>query len=145
MGIKDKFRFRKKDEFRITRPIMTAEASRYGSKLLLTEILYVLYALALVMGGIPAIIALAINYLKRNAMFGTFLESHFRYQIRTFWFTLLYLFIAFVLYLFGVELYGSSVWFFLAPLAWYAYRIGKGLLDLFKEIPQYVPKPQQKL
>ena len=145
MGIKDLFSFEKKEEFRIARPIMTAEGKRFGNGVLLTEINYILYGMALLLGGFPAIIALVINYLKRDAMAGTFLESHFRYQIRTFWFTLLYLFVAFVLYLFGFEVFGSSGWLFVFPLAWYAYRVGRGLMELLKEKPLYVPKFQQKL
>jgi uncharacterized membrane protein len=36
--------------------------------------------------GLPSIIAVVINYVKREEAKRTFLESHFRWQIRTFWF-----------------------------------------------------------
>ncbi|MGZ9257764.1 MAG: DUF4870 family protein, partial [Candidatus Binatia bacterium] len=63
-----------------------------------THLIYALHALSLLIGittaasiigafvfGIPSIIAVIINYLKRAEARGTFLESHFRWQIRTFW------------------------------------------------------------
>ena len=40
--------------------------------------------------GVPSIIAVVINYVKRGEARGTYLESHFRWQIRTFWFALLW-------------------------------------------------------
>jgi uncharacterized membrane protein len=62
------------------------------------HLVYALHALSLLIGittaatiigafvfGLPSIIAVIINYLKREEARGTFLESHFRWQIRTFW------------------------------------------------------------
>ena len=40
--------------------------------------------------GWPSIIAVILNYVKRGDVRGTWLESHFRWQIRTFWFGLLW-------------------------------------------------------
>ena len=67
------------------------------------HLVYALHALSLLIGittaatiigafvfGMPSIIAVIINYLKREEAQGTFLESHFRWQIRTFWFGLLW-------------------------------------------------------
>ena len=48
-------------------------------------------------GGLPSIIAVIMNYARRSATVGTFLESHFRWQIRTFWYALLWALICFVL------------------------------------------------
>ena len=45
--------------------------------------------------GVPSIIAVVINDLKRPEAKGTFLESHFRWQIRTFWFGLLWILLCF--------------------------------------------------
>ena len=69
----------------------------------ITHLVYALHALSLLIGittaatiigafvfGVPSIIAVVINYLKRSEARGTFLESHFRWQIRTFWFALLW-------------------------------------------------------
>src|SRR5262245_66070657 len=68
-----------------------------------TQIIYGLHALSLVIGivgtatvigafllGWPSIIAVIMNYIKRSDARGTWLESHFRWQIRTFWFGLLW-------------------------------------------------------
>ena len=44
--------------------------------------------------GWPSIIAVILNYVKRSDVAGTWLESHFRWQIRTFWFALLWVLIA---------------------------------------------------
>ncbi|MBC7940587.1 MAG: hypothetical protein H7Z19_12620, partial [Chitinophagaceae bacterium] len=67
----------------------------------ITHIVYGLHALGLALGafgaatvlgsflfGWPSIIAVIINYVKRGDARGTWLESHFRWQIRTFWFAL---------------------------------------------------------
>ncbi len=68
-----------------------------------THVVYALHALGLVIGafgaatvlgsflfGWPSIIAVIINYVKRGDARGTWLESHFSWQIRTFWFALLW-------------------------------------------------------
>src|SRR6185295_1134601 len=41
--------------------------------------------------GWPSIIAVILNYAKRSEVRGTWLDSHFGWQIRTFWFALLWL------------------------------------------------------
>ena len=93
----------------------------------LTIIIYVLYALAL-FTGLSAIVAIVMNYVKKDDMRGTFYESHFRWQIRTFWFTLLWSLLSspFIL-LFGL----GYVFLFIVSL-WYIYRIVKGLLWLLE-------------
>jgi uncharacterized membrane protein len=75
------------------------DANPPPSLLSVTHLVYALHALSLLIGittaatiigafvfGLPSIIAVVINYLKRDEARGTFLESHFRWQIRTFWF-----------------------------------------------------------
>jgi hypothetical protein len=62
----------------------------------MTHVVYGLLALGLVT-GLPAILAVIANYVKRRAARGTYLDAHFRWQIRTFWFGLLWLVIALVL------------------------------------------------
>ncbi len=72
----------------------------------LTHFIYGLHAIAVFVGitsaatvaggfvfGLPSLVAVFLNYLKRGDVSGTWLESHFRWQIRTFWFTLLWLMI----------------------------------------------------
>lgn len=63
-----------------------------------THIVYGLHALSVLIAlttaatvvgsfifGLPSIIAVVMNYARRSAVTGTWLESHFRWQIRTFW------------------------------------------------------------
>ena len=67
-----------------------------------THWMYALHALAIVIGvvtsasivgkfifGLPSIIAVIMNYLRRNEAQGTWLEPHFSWQLRTFWFAAL--------------------------------------------------------
>ncbi len=61
----------------------------------LTLILYVLYIVAIFTGGLLAIIALIINYVKRSDVQGSIFASHFTWQIRTFWWYLAWNIIAF--------------------------------------------------
>src|SRR5688572_33206654 len=84
-----------------------------------TQIVYALHAFSLAIGiigtatgigafllGWPSIIAVIMNYIKRGDVRGTWLESHFRWQLRTFWFGLLWvsLCVAFVVITLGIGL-----------------------------------------
>jgi len=55
----------------------------------LTNLVYLLQAIA-VFTAVPFFIAVIINYVKKDEVKGTLAESHFRWQIRTFWFSLLW-------------------------------------------------------
>lgn len=66
----------------------------------LTLILYILYIVAIFTGGLLAVIALVINYVKRSSVRGTIFESHFTWQIRTFWWYLIWNIVAFIPFLF---------------------------------------------
>ena len=114
------------------------------------HLVYALHALSLLIGvttaativgafvfGVPSIIAVVINYLKRDAARGTFLESHFRWQIRTFWFALLWCLIGAFLFatFIGIPL---AVAVFFAAGAWVIYRIARGWLALRDRKPMYV-------
>ncbi|MDD2914722.1 MAG: hypothetical protein PHP70_05320 [Gallionella sp.] len=90
----------------------------------LTQVVYVLYALSY-FAGITAIIGIIINYVKKEEVAGTWLESHFRWQIRTFWFGLLWAVIGAATVVF---LIGFAVLF--ANFCWIIYRIVKGWLNL---------------
>ena len=65
--------------------------------------------------GWPSIIAVILNYVKRGDVRGTWLESHFRWQIRTFWWGLLWvcLCLGFVILTLGIGI--IIAWL---PLAW---------------------------
>ena len=90
----------------------------------LVQVVYVLYALSYV-AGITAIVGIIINYVKRDDAAGTWLESHFRWQIRTFWFGLLWAVIGVATI---VILIGGVILF--ANFCWIIYRIVKGWLNL---------------
>jgi uncharacterized membrane protein len=75
--------------------------------------------------GITAIVAIVMNYVKKDDVAGTFLESHFRWQIRTFWFGLLWGILGCITTVVGVG------WLVLAANGiWLIYRIVKGWLRL---------------
>jgi len=110
---------------------------------------YALHALSLLIGvttaativgafvfGVPSIIAVVINYLKREEAKGSFLESHFRWQIRTFWFALLWFVIATVVFftIVGIPL---AVVVLFADGVWVIYRVARGWLALRAEKPMY--------
>src|SRR3984957_21074275 len=47
--------------------------------------------------GLPSIVAVIMNYARRSETRGTWLESHFRWQIRTFWFSWLWILLTSIL------------------------------------------------
>jgi uncharacterized membrane protein len=111
-----------------------------------THITYGLHALGLAIGafgastvigafifGWPSIIAVIINYVKRSDARGTWLESHFTWQIRTFWFAVLWACVIFVMgALLAVVLVGFAIWIvgLFALGCWAVYRIASGWLRL---------------
>ena len=84
--------------------------------------------------GWPSIIAVALNYLKRSDVRGTYLESHFSLQIRTFWFSILWVLIAAVLFMTVIGIPLAWVMFFLIGV-WLVYRMVRGLLCLSNSRP----------
>lgn len=84
--------------------------------------------------GLTWIVAVVIDYVKRDDARGTWLESHFAWQIRTFWWGLLWAVIGVILFLVVIG------WFVLvADAIWIIYRIVKGWLNLAEGKP--VPLP----
>jgi uncharacterized membrane protein len=113
----------------------------------LTHVIYGLHAFSAFMGlvssvavvtafvtGWPSILAVILNYVKRPDVRGTFLESHFRWQIRTFWYAVVWVFLAFVLLLtiLGIPLAWLIV---VATGLWVLYRIVRGWLALIEGKP----------
>lgn len=111
-----------------------------------THIIYGLHALSVLIGltgpatvvgsfvfGVPSIIAVIMNYVRKSDVRGTFLESHFAWQIRTFWFTLLWTIVAaiisapLVLVLVGLVTFPAAV---VVIGIWVAYRVIRGWLAL---------------
>ncbi len=90
----------------------------------LAQLVYILQALSLLV-GLTSVAAVIVNYLKRDDVRGTYLESHFNWQIKTFWWMLAGLVIGSLL---TVVLIGFLV--LLVVWIWYIYRIVKGWLAL---------------
>lgn len=79
--------------------------------------------------GWPSIIAVILNYVKRGEVRGTWLDSHFSWQLRTFWFALLWLAVGGILFVTLVGIPAALVvWF--ATGIWVLYRIIRGWLAL---------------
>ena len=105
---------------------------------LLTGILGAATVIGAFLTGWPSIIAVILNYIKRGAVRGTWLESHFRWQIRTFWFGLLWVTLC---VLFIVMTLGIGILIAWLPLAiitvWFVYRIARGWMALRDRKPMY--------
>lgn len=88
--------------------------------------------------GIPSIVAVILNYMYRGEARGTFLESHFRWQIRSFWFALLWIVIAFAV---GITIIGLPLAWAIAVGTglWLVYRIARGWLLLKERKPAPLP------
>lgn len=90
----------------------------------LTQLVYILQAISLVV-GVTAIAGLILNYLKRDEVKGTYLDSHFAWQIKTFWYALIGVILGWLL---AIVLIGFLI--LGAVGLWYIYRIVKGWLAL---------------
>nr|WP_297472925.1 hypothetical protein [Ferrovum sp.] len=113
----------------MTKPCLSLSDGRSNEKI--TALIYALYAASFLV-GITAIAAIMMNYIKREDVAGTYLESHFRWQIRTFWFALLYSSIGLILLLI---LIGWPI--LIATGLWVVYRITKGWLRLIDRRAMY--------
>ncbi len=118
-----------------------------------THLIYALHAVGVTLGvatsafivtsflfGLPSIVAVIMNYIKRGDVRGTVLESHFRWQIRTFWFALLWIVVASLLSLpLMLVLVGFVTLWVAAVLIglWVLYRVARGWLRLASREPMY--------
>ncbi len=132
-------------------PATSVAGAPNPSLVTLTHVIYALHALSLLTGilgaativlafltGWPSIIAVILNYVKRSEARGTWLESHFRWQIRTFWFGLLWagLCMAFVIGTLGIGM--LIAWLPLGIVGlWFVYRVIRGWLRLVDHQPMY--------
>jgi len=89
------------------------------------------------LSGWPSIIAVILNYVKRAEVRGTWLDSHFSWQIRTFWFALLWLALGAVAFITVIGIPVALVLWFATGI-WVLYRIIRGWLALSsqKVLPQ---------
>jgi len=104
-----------------TTPLSDAERSARN----LATVVYGLQLLGVFLGGVPTIIGVIINYVKRDDVQGTLAQSHFRWQIRTFWYALLWAVIGGVLMAVFI-----GVAILIADGIWVIYRVVKGWLYL---------------
>ena len=87
------------------------------------------------LGGIVGLIGIIMAYVKRSDATGTWLASHYRWLIRTFWFSLLWgcigaiIFVLLAIVVIGIII-GAAIW--IATALWVIYRIIRGYL-LFKD------------
>ena len=121
---------------------LPTSAAPRPSLVTLTHVIYALHAFSALTGlissafivtafltGWPSIIAVILNYLKRDEVYGSYLQSHFHWQIRTFWFALLWLILMILLV---VTLIGIPVAWIIGVTTgiWVLYRIVRGWLRL---------------
>ena len=135
----------------MTVPSSSASGPTEASLVSWTQAIYALHAISLLLGivgtatvvgafllGWPSIIAVILNYVKRGAVRGTWLESHFRWQIRTFWFGLLWVSLC-VLFIVGTLGVGILIaWLPLAGISvWFVYRVVRGWMALSARMAMY--------
>jgi uncharacterized membrane protein len=128
----------------------TAEATATESAWTIANVVYGLHTLAIAVGilgtatvvgsfvgSLPSILAVILNYAKRSEARGTWLESHYRWQIRTFWFAIGWVVLAGFLFvtLIGIPIAAAIL---VATTAWLIYRIARGWLRLRDRLPMYV-------
>lgn len=113
---------------------------------IVAHIVYGLHALSILIGVMtgatiasafvfswPSILAVVLNYIFRGDAEGTYLESHFAWQIRTFWMAALLLVVMFfggtLLMFVGIGIFVFLIGFLVLGI-WVAYRIGMGWIKL---------------
>lgn len=125
---------------------VTLTAPPPASLITIAHVVYALHTLSLAIGalgavsvigmflfGWPSVIAVAINYVKRDEARGTWLESHFQWQIRTFWFAALWAAVVGIASaVLAIVLIGFAIWIigFFALGVWAIFRIARGWLRL---------------
>ena len=118
-----------------------------------THLIYALHGVGVLLGvatsafivtsflfGLPSIVAVIMNYARQGKVRGTFLQSHFRWQIRTFWYALLWIVIATLLSLpLMLVLVGFATLWLAAVVAgaWVLYRVVRGWMRLASRLPMY--------
>lgn len=116
----------------------------------LTHLIYGLHTVSVLIGltsavtivgsfvfGLPSIVAVVLNYARRSATRGTWLESHFAWQIRTFWFAFLWGCVATLLMVTVIGIPLALGVFGLVGL-WVIYRVVRGWLALNERRPMPV-------
>jgi uncharacterized membrane protein len=116
---------------------LTQAAAPSENERTLLLIAYVLYGVGLFTGGATAVAGVIINHIQVNETAGTFLGSHHRWLLRTFWFSLLWSVLLTVL-MFTVILIPLA-WIGLVVLGvWYIYRVVRGAIRFADKLPMPV-------
>jgi uncharacterized membrane protein len=102
----------------------------------LTHLMYALHTLSWFSAGIFSVVAIVINLVKRDSLPSAFYVSHFRWQARSFWFTVLWLVLTAPLWLLFV-FPGYVAWFVIGM--WYLYRFVRGWWAFAENRPMPVP------
>ena len=117
----------------------------------LTHVMYAMHAFSAIMGvlgpmfivtafltGWPSIIAVILNYVKRPDVRGTHLDSHFSWQLRTFWYAVLGAIVAIVLMLTIIGI--PFAWLLVVLVGiWVLYRLIRGWIALLDTRPMPLP------
>lgn len=130
-------------------PPATAAVTVDESLLTYTHVMYALHSVAVLIGvttfhtiigsfvgSLPSIVAVVMNYARRSAARGTYLDSHFRWQLRTFWFAVLWAFVS-VLALISIIGLLAGLLGLAALTIWIVYRLLRGWLALRDKKPMY--------
>lgn len=121
------------------------------STVTVAKVVYGLHSLSIIVGvvtggsilgaflfGWPSIVAVILNYVMRSDAKGTYVESHFSWQIRTFWYAFAFAcLVGFVGFLLSFIYVGLVLWFvgFFVMSIWVAYRIIRGAIRLWDGKP----------
>lgn len=127
-------------------PATAAQLAPDPSIITVAKVVYGLHALSIIIGivtgasiigaflfGWPSIAAVVLNYVMRSEARGTYVDSHFSWQIRTFWYAMLFaMVVAFVGFVLSWLLIGFAVWTFgfVVMGIWVGYRIVRGWMRL---------------
>nr|VFK47031.1 MAG: Uncharacterized membrane protein [Candidatus Kentron sp. TC]VFK49533.1 MAG: Uncharacterized membrane protein [Candidatus Kentron sp. TC]VFK62491.1 MAG: Uncharacterized membrane protein [Candidatus Kentron sp. TC] len=115
----------------MNRKLFHANDEKTKSVKRIATIVYALQA-ASILFGITFIIAIIVNYVKKEDARGTWLESHFRWQIRTFWFSILWHFLGWI------TIFVAGYLVFFLTFIWIIYRVVKGWIHLVDGKEMYV-------
>ena len=116
-----------------------------------THVIYALHAWSVLAGiltpvtvvsafllGWPSIIGVILNYIKRGEAAGTFLESHMRWQLRTFWLAVPWALAGLVLWL-TLLLIPLALLLWVGTGIWIVYRVARGWIALAGDKPMPMP------
>lgn len=95
------------------------------------QLVYILYAIGIAI-GLAYVAGVIVAYVKKDDFQDEFTQSHFSWQIRTFWFSALWLVIGAIT---AILMVGYVI--MIADMIWVIYRIVKGWLRLTEGRPMY--------